>query len=686
MDQTHSSGADAPSRVDQPHTGPRDTGPAQVPQQGAPAPGGGAPHGGGQPGGGGSPGSSRPGSGSGWTGTPGHRGDLSSGTPQGRAPDGTRPQSAGPSHSGPPQARPPQAGPPPYRPAQAGPPHAGPPHAGPPHAGPPQARPAGPPQTRPGGPAHTNPARTNPPHTGPTQPRPNTGPPQHAPRARGPQTGAPPHHDPSAPPHRDPAGPRQHDPNTPPHHDPNTPDPTHHTPDQHRPDIDEAHARYGETTPAGVSHHRGDADMGDLPSRVPNDPRYFTADVHITPDGRARIGNHTYSPEEYGDLLRRNGWDGKTPIRLIGCDAGSNDFAKRLAAHTDAPVLAPTKPAWTDSNGRVYTSDAEVDAHGNRQPKIPPNGEWETHNPDGTKVRSSEDGFVPGTHDKDKSDLDPSGARDRAADEPPRTVQVDRDDPNAPLKSRPFGRDADGNPVQLEPNTRYEVTDRAGRDRGVFTTDAEGNVVRVETTSGKQGDWRPDSRQPFPNCEYRVTGQAGSVYTFHTDADARTSRMTGDLVHTGSDSARRSPDQGPVGHEGRDEYRAHNQQVVKEFEEAHGRPPEPHEVQLYEDVGWNGGHLAGTEFDGPGEYINMVPMLETLNQHQPGSTLADNFRALEEHWGDVLARDPKPKLTVQVEMDYPDGKKTPTSIHVQYWIDGVPEDPLVYNNIPPRRR
>ncbi|WNV89513.1 DNA/RNA non-specific endonuclease [Umezawaea sp. Da 62-37] len=677
VDQTHSSATEAPSRTDQPHTAPRDAGPAQAPQQGAPAPGGGAPHGGGQPGGTSpSAGSPRPGGG-GWTGTPGHRGDLSSGTPQGRAPDGTRPQSAGPSHAGPshagpPQGRPPQAGPPPYRPAQTGPQY-----GGPPHAGPPQARPSGPPQTRPGGPPHTNP-----PHTGPSQPRPNTGPPQHAPQARGPQTGAPPHHAPAAP--------HQNGPNTPPHHDPNTPDPTHHTPDhhtpdQHRPDIDEAHARYGETTPAGVSHHRGDPAMGDLPSRVPNDPRYFTADVHITPDGRARVGNHAYSPEEYGDLLRRNGWDGKTPIRLIGCDAGSNDFAKRLSAHTDAPVLAPTKPAWTDSNGRVYTSDAEVDAHGNRQPRIPPNGEWETHSPDGTRVKSSEDGFAPGTHDRDKSGLAPDGARDRAATTPPETVPVGRDHPDAPLKSRPFGRDADGDPVRMEPNTRYEVTDRAGRDRGVFTTDGEGNVVRVETTSGRQGDWRPDSRQPFPNCEYRVTGQAGSVYTFHTDADARTSRMTGDLVHTGSDSARRSPDQGPVGHEGRDEYRAHNQQVAKDFEDRHGRPPEPHEVRLYEDVGWNGGHLAGTEFDGPGEYVNMVPMLESLNQHQPGSTLADNFRALEEHWGDVLSRDPKPKLTVQVEMDYPDGKKTPDSIHVQYWIDGVPEDPLVYNNIPPRR-
>jgi hypothetical protein len=386
VDQTHSSATatpDAPHRVDQPQSAPpRDTGPSSAPPQGPM--GGGAPHGGGSPGGapssGGSP---RPGGGGGWTGTSGHRGDTASGVPQSRTPDGTpRPQHAGPPQARPPFGGPPHAGPPPTRP-QAGPPHAGPPPARPPHAGPPQTRPP----TH--GPSQAGPPRQGPPHQGPPR-DPHTGAPHqnapHHPQPRGPEPTAPPHHD---------ASPNAHQP-------------------EPRPSLDVAHARHAETTPAGVSHHRGDPDMGDLPSRVPNDPHHFTADVHITPDGRARIGNHTYSPEEYGDLLRRSGWDGRTPIRLIGCDAGSNDFAKRLAAHTDAPVLAPTKPAWTDSQGRVYTSDAEVDAHGNRQPKIPPNGEWETHQPDGTSTKASEDGFAPGTHDADKTDLDPSDAKDRA--------------------------------------------------------------------------------------------------------------------------------------------------------------------------------------------------------------------------------------------------------------------------------
>ncbi|KOV80795.1 hypothetical protein, partial [Nocardia sp. NRRL S-836] len=191
-------------------------------------------------------------------------------------------------------------------------------------------------------------------------------------------------------------------------------DPTTHDPDAppaDRPSPDEAHQRHAETTEAGVSHHGGDPNMGDLPHRVPNDPRYFTADVHVTPDGRARVGGHDYTPAEYADMLRRSGYDGSKPVRLIGCDAGSNDFAKQLSKHLDAPVLAPTKPAWTDTHGRVFTSDAELHPDGTRQPKIPPNGEWETHHPDGTKTKTGDDGYAPDSDRHDGTDTD--GAVDR---------------------------------------------------------------------------------------------------------------------------------------------------------------------------------------------------------------------------------------------------------------------------------
>jgi hypothetical protein len=173
-------------------------------------------------------------------------------------------------------------------------------------------------------------------------------------------------------------------------------------------------ARHADSTPSGTSYHRGDPDMGDLPHRVQPDPDgRYTVDVHVTPDGRARIGDHTYSPEEFADILRRNGdYDGR-PIRLIGCDAGSNDFATRLSRELDTPVLAPNKPAWTDSNGRVFSSDYEIGPDGKPRPKIPPNGEWDIHHPDGTHTKASDDGFTPNTNDTDKHDLDPDDAVDR---------------------------------------------------------------------------------------------------------------------------------------------------------------------------------------------------------------------------------------------------------------------------------
>jgi hypothetical protein len=191
---------------------------------------------------------------------------------------------------------------------------------------------------------------------------------------------------------------------------------------------DVVNVRHAEVTPAGVSHHRGDSDMGDLPHRVPDDPRFFTADVHVTPDGHARIGGRDHTPEQYAELLRRSGYDGSRPVRLIGCDAGSNDFARRLSRELDAPVIAPNKPAWTDTHGRVYSSDTEIGPDGTRRPKIPPTGQWDTHHPDGTRTRGADDGYAPGTRDTDHTDhTDTDGARDRAADDGENEAPHERD-------------------------------------------------------------------------------------------------------------------------------------------------------------------------------------------------------------------------------------------------------------------
>jgi hypothetical protein len=298
------------------------------------------------------------------------------------------------------------------------------------------------------------------------------------------------------------------------HRDPDSDTPHNDTPDNDRPDadrpsIDDAHARHGETTPAGISHHRGDPDMGDLPHRVPADPRYFTADVHITPDGRARIGNHTYTPEQYGDLLRRNGWDGKTPIRLIGCDAGTNNFANRLSTHTGADVLAPTKPAWTDSNGRVYTSDAEIGPDGNRQPKIPPNGEWNTHRPDGSSTKASDDGFAPGTGNTDKQDLDPTDAKDRGEGDDPRDgddrdrYRSDEPEPPASPEAKSLGKvdesrwtavDDQGRVTEIDNIPVKEWMRGFAERRGHEFMDAKANGTVTGAATGNCVGWTIDRR------------------------------------------------------------------------------------------------------------------------------------------------------------------------------------------------
>ncbi|MGW4245447.1 YwqJ-related putative deaminase, partial [Nocardia sp. NPDC004722] len=85
-----------------------------------------------------------------------------------------------------------------------------------------------------------------------------------------------------------------------------------------------------------------------------------------------------------------------------------------LAKATGTGVLAPTKPAWTDEAGHVYSSTAEVTPQGTRRPRIPPDGDWEFIHPDGAKFKVSEDGFVPGTRDEDKLGIDTDQARDRS--------------------------------------------------------------------------------------------------------------------------------------------------------------------------------------------------------------------------------------------------------------------------------
>ncbi|WP_233225625.1 hypothetical protein [Amycolatopsis sp. CA-126428] len=494
---------DPGTQVPSPRGGDGTPAPGSQPMPSGGMPPGGAP--GGTPGGGGPGGGSpRTGGGPGWTGTPGSPGahvdaparprtggDLPGGRPAPRTPDTPAPAA----RSGGPGTHSPQA----PAPAARG--------FGPGTHGPdtpsPGARPGGPGTHGPG----THGPGTSPPGARPGGPHgPDGGPPGHGPHEGGPHENGP--HDPDGGPHAGDSGPL--------------------TPD-------EVNARHAESTPSGSSYHAGDPEMGDLPHRVHPDPDgRYTVDVHVTPDGHARIGDRLYTPEEFADILRRNAdYDGR-PVRLIGCDASSNDFAHRLSRELDTEVLAPTRPAWTDSHGRVFSSDYEIGPDGRMRPRIPPDGEWNTHHPDGSVHRAGDDGFAPDTHHGDAHDVDADSALSRGKDHPDmhdidggwREPRYEHHEDLVLGRNERFFDPA--NPRHLEPNTRYEITGENGRFTRVYTNDeVPPRITHVDadvpnTRVGPDLDPKlqvgnPDCSHLLGDVQYRVNTGEGH-FEFRTDA------------------------------------------------------------------------------------------------------------------------------------------------------------------------
>ncbi|MGW5747051.1 hypothetical protein [Amycolatopsis sp. NPDC003861] len=630
--------APAPSRTGEPGAAvpaARGGDGASVPSQGG-APmmgGGGLPPGGGAGGGlgGGSP---RTGGGSGWTGTPGSPGAHvdAPGRPRagGELPGGGRPRTPdapapaargfGPGTHGPdtraPGARPHESGP--------GPRERTPQQSGPHQNGPHERAP------------HENGPRQNTPHENGTHQNPH----ENTPHDNTPHDGATPHHDPLTP--------------------------------------DEVNARHAESTPSGSSYHAGDPDMGDLPHRVQPDPDgRYTVDVHVTPDGHARIGDRLYTPEEFADILRRNGdYDGR-PIRLIGCDASSNDFAHRLSRELDTEVMAPTKPAWTDSHGRVFSSDYEIGPDGRMRPRIPPDGEWNTHHPDGSTHRAGDDGFAPESHHGDQHDVDADSAQHRGDNDTPDQQQLPYDDVpqprSIPRNTREFDerfvtfdrhedshyaghrdRPGDHPPIEspreiedLEPRTRnskltedgvpqvlrgerplaadaqYNVTYKNGATTHFFT-DSQGRVTHVEATPGTQAPFHnPDLRYPLlPGTQYRVANfhDANKHWDFQIGDHGRPVAMSGEPHFGGqNEDFRDTASQNRSGGEGRKAFRGDAD---------------------YDQVKWAGGHFAANEMGGPGEYVNMHSQMAASNSgnNRDGWIHDASWRRQEVALGEYAAR------------------------------------------------
>ncbi|WIX81962.1 hypothetical protein QRX50_14945 [Amycolatopsis carbonis] len=680
-DSSTSASGYAPPEVDEPAPSapaPRTgdgAGPSGATTPNQPVAGGLAPQGGGAPAGspsggvsGGTP-AARPGSGGGWTGTPGSPGARTpepSGPrtgpdrgPSSRRPgEGPEPSSRRPGESPEPSSRRPDSGSP-RRPSDAntrspqspdGSRRPGDPAAG----GPRRPSDAPEPVARGGSPTAAH-AETDSPHRTPDA-KPGDRSPHHgepddrAPHHHEPDDGAPHHDTDGSPDHHDNAD--HHD--TSDHHNPPDHDggPHHHDDEPLTPD--EVNQHHSESTPAGSSYHRGDTDMGDLPHRVQPDPDgRYTVDVHVTSDGHARIGDRHYTPEEFADVLRHNAdYDGR-PIRLIGCDAGSNDFADRLSRELDTDVMAPTKPAWTDSNGRVFSSDYEIGPDGRMRPRIPPDGEWSVHHPDGTSHHAGQDGFAPESHHHDPHDVDADSAHARGDDAnggvpeeefdlPPATRTYNPDSPefdrrfvdwdrpadsefagprhrdghpdidspcdldDVPARTSNADPDPDGVPQTLlgerplAGHAEYHVSYENGASTR-FYTDADGHITHVEATPGTASpNHNPDLRYPLiPGAQYRVPNfhDPAKSWTFHIGENGKPDAMTGDPSFDGrNDTYRDTNSQNRSGGEGKEAFTGH-----------------PEYGDKYEKVRWAGGHLAANEMGGPGEYVNMHPQMAASN-------------------------------------------------------------------------
>ncbi|TQL70291.1 TrbL/VirB6 plasmid conjugal transfer protein [Nocardioides albertanoniae] len=199
-----------------------------------------------------------------------------------------------------------------------------------------------------------------------------------------------------------------------------------------------------------------------------------------------------------------------------------------------------------------------------------------------------------------------------------------------------------GNDFALESNTAYEVP-----GRGTYYTDGEGRLLYAETAYGDASRPNPDLNSPAPNVTYAVSDR----HVFITDTGSRT-------------------------------IEAHDPHMV--------RRDTPRSGHIQADVGkkggpgYDGGHLIANYAGGGRERVNIVAMLQELNR--PGSpeygSIPNNFYKLESNLRDAVDRGHDVSFSLYV--DYDDDGPVPTTITVEYSIDGVADEKEFENVRPPR--
>ena len=180
-----------------------------------------------------------------------------------------------------------------------------------------------------------------------------------------------------------------------------------------------------------------------------------------------------------------------------------------------------------------------------------------------------------------QSDADPFNQKHRPDIGKNKPVEVGPGHELYPGKRTPFG--AKGG---LKPNTCYHV-----EGRGDYYTNSDSEVCHVETNSVLvTGSLNIDLQKPLPNATYTVDG----MFHYTTDEWSRTVRVEMDSMYQvdKDDRVRRENLQSKIAKIGK---------------------------SAYPGTAYDGGHLAGTQFGGIPENINVIPMREDVNQHRVSS-------------------------------------------------------------------
>ncbi|PWV48553.1 hypothetical protein BDW27_110106 [Nocardiopsis sp. L17-MgMaSL7] len=468
-------------------------------------------------------------------------------------------------------------------------------------------------------------------------------------------------------------------------------------------------------------------DGAPVPSRVPDDagqPRSDRApdDQNRTNDDEIDtqvsaseidtllrdVEDYTRRHAEDPDMLleeinRRQGSEVVDPIRapeLVGARTGDGPSASSNSTFTNSSGSGGSGVDTPTGRSSTSAPDGGPSGRGGSSGGSPGGGNGSGHLGGGTGNTSS------------SGDLTPNRS---TPGRPTETVPLLSDDNRLPGKKQRFDDTFD-----VEPNKKYEIRDSDGTLRESYTTDSNGDIVEIRTES-RPNSRHPELMDPRPNATYHVK-VGNNEYVFKTDSHGRTVYAEGDLEP--GRQKRNNDEQSDVNTMGDRYFELLNEQLEAKFELDHGRKPNPGEVPLWDRPQWNGGHIFGSsEFRGPGERLNQVPMLDIVNQERktlPGIQgsfrraewtwhgllskdtkalqrgLGDNYEAQMAMWKSILDAGPNPpNINVKVSfthdpnlkpiIDPKTGKELPpppSEIVVDWSLNGIKQDQLSYDNLP----